>query len=213
MGKIIIQFILFISLVSVSPLLGETANPLLTHTAKLESDKWTLYFTAMAEKDLLDYEKVHSTFKNQMEIISFALVNQKDEIVKVVTPPPSQIFAIKLEKEKFLKINTDNKALLAFWDSSIYGVEEKESYVIRFIQNAVRNPLGQLTLKLIEGNHYLEARVLEDSILFPLSFIQRSPKTLFDATSLNSFFQSFDWEDWEDPLFLGPNFGLFQSIA
>ena len=169
-------------------------TPLTKQTGKIESQKWNLYFTPTADLDLQEYQQVHAHFES-MEILCVALVNQENEIVRVETPPPSEIFPLKIElKELF--------GLPLLWSEKKFSEEQKESALLSFIHNALQNPLGKLDLICKNNSLYLEAKIDEESILFPLSFVERPIRSLFWEADLEKLFTDTDWKTWDEKTFL-----------
>lgn len=177
---------------------SETSIDLTQHLGKIESNKWNLYFTPLAQADLNYYQTVHTLFKSRMEIITVALVNQQDEIIRVVTPPPPLIFPLQLESQDFILVNQENTMLTEFWSDNNFTEEQKESYVLRFIQNSLQNPLGSMLLIQKEGTLYLQSTIDDESILTPLSFVLQKKRFLFKEEDLDSLFRSTDWRVWSE---------------
>ncbi len=176
-------------------------NPLTEHTGKIESDKWNLYFTPTADIDLQHYQQVHAHFES-MEILCVALINQHHEMIGVVTPPPSEIFPLRIEIKEFSRLNRANTNLMALWAEKKFTEEQKEATLLQFIHNALQNPLGALNLIRQENALYLAAKIDEEKILFPLSFVKRPIRSLFWERDLENLFQDADWKEWDEKTFL-----------
>ncbi len=197
MKQLILLFLFFLTTTAYSQ---ETS--LTQHTSQIESSKWNLYFTPLADRDFKDYQQVHAQFKSQMEIICVALVNQQDEIIRIVSPPASMVFPLSIQIEPFLELNKDNQTLIDFWNEKAFTREQKEMFVLSFIQNALMSPLGEIELISQGTNLFIKAAIEQESLIFPLSFCLQQTKNLFTEETLDSFFNSVDWKEWDSETFL-----------
>lgn len=127
--------------------------------------------TQEAEKGINEYKKLCEKTGFSFEIPAIAIVNNKNEVTEVISPPERNILPIKIDMEKIYECNEENPVLIEELKNPFLTPDRRDYIIQKIIANAVYHPMGKFYIIENNNKRFIAAEVLNQKIFLPAECI------------------------------------------
>lgn len=161
------------------------------YTRVIKSKKYGDFnFTKEAEESLDEYKNLckkigirkedGSIIEYSIEIPAVGLVNKKNEIVKLLSPPAENILPLSIDINEVYDYNKENIFLMDELKKVIHNPDQRDDIIQKIIANSVYHPLGRFCLGKENDKIIILAEVFNQKVFLPAHSINIPLHSLID---------------------------------
>lgn len=130
--------------------------------------------------------------KYSLEMPAAALVNKKNEIVKLVFPQKEKILPIKVDIENIYDANKENQSLITELTKAYLSPDQRDNVIQKIIANSIYHPMGNFCLGKRNDKIMICAEVLNQKLFLPFECVNILLADIIQKSSLEEYLKGED---------------------